>query len=96
MKLIPSLPRPKTTLSLGGHRSLTILVVAILLFISVAVYFVNTVVLTTGSDEAYRSAAESKAQLINFNTSLLKKAQAFSANANNTSLPAGRINPFSP
>lgn len=96
MKPIKSLSLPKVPFSLGGHRSLTALVVSLLLFISACVYFVNIVVLSTGTDEAYRAEAESKAQLINFNTSLLKKAQDFSANANNTELPAGRVNPFSP
>ena len=86
----------KKSISLNGHRSLTVIVVAMMLFISVCVYFVNTVILTSGTDDVYRAQAESKAQLINFNTSLLKQAQAYSADANNTSLPAGRINPFTP
>lgn len=86
----------KKTLSLGGHRSLTILIVALLLFIAVCVYFINAVVLTTGTDDAYKAQAEAAAQPIKFNPTLLQQAQTFSANANNTSLPAGRVNPFIP
>lgn len=95
---IPTLTIPKKSvrISLGGHRSFTILIVSLTLFIAICVYFVNSVVLSTGTDDAYRQQAEAKAQLINFNTSLLKQAQDFSANANNTQLPAGRFNPFTP
>lgn len=81
-------------LSIGGHRSLTILIVSLILFVAVSVYFVNAVVLTEGTDEAYRAQAQSDAELVKFNTALLKQAQDFSANTNNTSLPAGRVNPF--
>lgn len=82
-------------LSLGGHRSLTIFVVALVLFVSACVYFVNTVVISQGSDAQYQQDAEKKASLINFNTSLLKKAQDFSAHSTDTSLPGGRVDPFS-
>ena len=84
----------KKTFSLGGHVSLTVLVVALLLFIAACVYFVNAVVITNHDDQVYRSTALSTAQQTTFNDSLLKQAQAFSANANNTTLPASRINPF--
>lgn len=82
------------TFSLGGHRSFTILIVAVVLFVSVAVYFVNAFVITSHDDPAYLSQAQQKSQLIHFNTSLLKQAQEFSAKANDTTLPSGRINPF--
>lgn len=87
---------PKVAFSVGGHRSLTILIVSLILFISICVYFVNVVVLIPGDDASYRTTAENNAQLTNFNTSLLKQAQDFSANANNTELPAGRTDPFTP
>ena len=96
MKTIKSIPLPKRAFSLGGHRSLTILLVSLLLFIAACVFFVNAVVLSTGDDEAYRAEAEKNAVLINFNTTLLTQAQEFSANADSTELPAGRINPFAP
>jgi hypothetical protein len=86
---------PNVRLSLGGHRTLTIFIVALVLFVAACVYFVNSVVISPHSDDAYRHDVENKASLINFNMSLLKKAQAFSARSTDTSLPAGRIDPFS-
>lgn len=87
---------PKFRLSIGGHRSLTVLLVGLILFVSVCVYFVNTVVISQGSDADYQAQAEQKASLITFNTSLLKQAQDFSAQSNDASLPAGRTDPFTP
>lgn len=87
----------QSSISLGGHRSLTILIVALTLFIAGCVFFVNTYVLTIGSDPEYQSQATKDADLTKkFNASLLQKAKDFSANANSTSLPSGRINPFTP
>lgn len=80
--------------SIGGHRSVTIFVVVLVLFVAACVYFVNAVVISKGSDDAYQQSAENGASLINFNTSLLKKAQDFSARSTDTGLPAGRVNPF--
>jgi hypothetical protein len=80
---------------LQGHRGMTVAITAIVLLLAACVFFVNTVVITPGTDEAYRAEAEKKASLINFDTSALTKVQKFSADADDTNLPNGRINPFS-
>lgn len=87
-------PSLNVRFSLGGHRSITAFICAALLFVSVCVYFVNAVVISTTDDPTYRSTAEGKTSSTSFDTSVLQKAQEFSANASNTTLPAGRINPF--
>lgn len=82
------------TRALQGHRGMTVIVTALVLLLAVSVFFVNAVVITPGTDEAYRADAEKKASLTDFDTSSLAKVREFSAGADNTNLPAGRLNPF--
>lgn len=78
------------------HYGLFGMIILGVVYLSAGVYYVDSSVLTPGSDESYRAQAQANSSLVDFDPGSLSEAQTFEQSTVPAPLPAGRVSPFAP